>query len=233
MRDEWKEARQAVALAGEVFNVFAQTMARRGGEPEKILGGLNTPEGLRVMTEGVDRICDEYLRSTEKSRADLLEFVGTTIIPATTEPFVAKDRFLLKKDGGICSNFSNNFTTWFLSGKGKIEEPISETTLHYDKLRQSSLDIQIIAELGGKTKAETTLTEMFSLMEKQRSGESGPLLNNGRANIFYVKDQNSLLCTVYVYWNGDGWFVSALSVERSNGWGDGGRQVFSRLPASL
>jgi hypothetical protein len=30
--------------------------------------------------------------------------------------------------------------------------------------------------------------ERFSIMEKQRNGEAGPLLTDGYANIFYIED---------------------------------------------
>jgi len=89
------------------------------------------------------------------------------------------------------------------------------------------VDAPIIAELGGNEKAETTLTEVFSLMEKQPNGEEGALLNNGWWNILYVKDQNGVLRTVSVCWLVDGWNVYARSVGDPYGWYDG-YQVFSR-----
>ena len=65
-------------------------------------------------------------------------------------------------------------------------------------------------------------------MEKQgNKGEDGILLNNGYANIFYIKDQNGVLRPVGVYWCDDGWLVSAYSVGRPSRWDAGGR-VFSR-----
>jgi hypothetical protein len=89
------------------------------------------------------------------------------------------------------------------------------------------VDGPIINELGGEAKAETTLSEMFSLMEKQKNGESGVLLNNGYANIFYIRDQNGVLRAVGVDWDDGGWYVGAYSVEDPGGWRVG-RQVFSR-----
>ena len=59
-----------------------------------------------------------------------------------------------------------------------------------------SVDGPILAELGGEAKAETTLTEVYSLMEAQKNGENGPLLTNGYANIFYVRDVNGALRAV-------------------------------------
>ena len=157
----------------------------------------------------------------------ILEFVSTVMVNASTGKFVAKDKFKLKKDGGICSDIGANFKAWFLKGAGKIEDPISEQTLRYHKLQQLSVDGPIITELGGEVKAETTLSEMFPLMEKQKHGEDGVLLNSGWANIFYIKDIAGVLRAVSVYWSGDGWYVCAHPVENPRRWCDGD-QVFSR-----
>lgn len=160
----------------------------------------------------------------------VLEFVSTVVVPATTSRFVAKEKFV--RDTGRntvvkISYLGDNFTTWFLSGDGKTEGPISEQTLRCHKLRQTSVDGPIIAELGGAEKSETTLAEMFALMEKQGKGEDGVLLNNSYANIFYIKNQNGVLPAVHVSWHGSGWHISASSVDSPCGW-DYGLQVFSR-----
>lgn len=165
-----------------------------------------------------------------KPTLSILEFVSTVVVPATTGNLVAKEKFV--RDTGIkakvkISYLGDNFTSWFLSGSGKTEDPISEQTLRYHKLRKSSVDGPIIEELGGEEKSETTLSEMFVLMEKQGKGEDGVLLNNGYVNIFYIRDQNGVLRAVSVDWDGDGWGVYAFSVEDPRTWYVG-YQVFSR-----
>jgi hypothetical protein len=165
-----------------------------------------------------------------KTKPSIFELVSTVVVSATTSKFVAKDKFVVntKRNAPVkISAVWDNFTSWFLSGEGKTEDPISEQTLRYHKLRKSSVDGPIITELGGEEKSETTLTEMFSLMEKQKNGEGGVLLNNGYANIFYIRDQNRVLRAVYVRWFGDGRHVDAGSVEDPDRW-DAGSQVFSR-----
>lgn len=160
----------------------------------------------------------------------LLKFLGTVSVPATTELFVAKNKFVTNtsREAPVKINYiGDNFKEWFLFGDGKTKELIGERTLCYAKLRKGSTDAPIIAELGGEAKAETTLAEIFDLMAKQANGEKGALLNNGWANIFYVCDQKGVLRAVDAYWRGVGWRVVACSVECPSGWGDGG-QVFSR-----
>jgi hypothetical protein len=160
----------------------------------------------------------------------ILELVGAVAVNATTGKFVAKDKFLIntkRNEKVLISYLGDNFKAWFLNGDGKTEDPISEQTLRYAKLRKASLDGPIITELGGEAKAETTLSEMFSLMEKQKHGEDSVLLNNGYANIFYIKDGAGVLRAVSVGWGGDGWDVEASSVKALYSWRDGGR-VLSR-----
>lgn len=151
----------------------------------------------------------------------LLETIGTHLVPATTSPFVAKEKFTLKKDGGICSYLHPDFSSWLL---GKTEDAKGETTLRFARLTKDSLDKPILAELGDT--AETTLSDIFALMEKQSKGENGVLLTNGWANIFYVRDAK-VLRAVHVRWDVVGWRVYAPSVGRPLRWLAGYR-LFSR-----
>lgn len=176
---------------------------------------------------------DEFRRMVdlEPLTPMFLELISTVVVPPTTGQFIAKEKFV--KDTGHkakvkISYIGDNFKEWFLDGSGKIEELIiEETILNCHKLCRAEVDAPIIAELGGEAMAETTLTQMFSLMEKQASGEAGVLLNNGYANIFYIKDISGALCAVRVDWCGGGWVVGATTVGFPYGWLDG-YQVFSR-----
>jgi hypothetical protein len=161
----------------------------------------------------------------------LLELVNDSIIiPATATEFIARDRFVKDtsdKAAVKISYLGDNLKNWFLKGKGKVEKPFGGSTLCSRKLLRNSKDGPILKELGGDNRAETTIIEVFSLMEKQPKGEDGILLTNGWANIFYVKDLALVLRTVIVDWFDDGWDVEAHSVEYPDRW-DGGSQVFSR-----
>jgi hypothetical protein len=152
--------------------------------------------------------------------------VNTVPIPAKTEEFVAKDHFIVtgKKAKVKISFMGDNFRNNFL---GKTEESTPETTLCQYGLKKSSRDIPIISELGGEDIAETTLSAMFALMELQPDGETGTLLTNGCANIFYVRDSYGVLWAVSCDWPVDGWDVCAHSVVGPEIWFVGGL-VFSR-----
>lgn len=155
----------------------------------------------------------------------LLEAVGTVEISAIAERFVTQEKFVVntsRKAPVKISYIGDNFREWFL---GKIEEPMTEATLRHAKLLKYSADGTILAELGNTQ--ETALAQVYALMKCQPNGESGALLTNGYANIFYVVDINGILRAVCVHWVGGGWGVSASSVGDPGRWDDGSR-VFSR-----
>jgi hypothetical protein len=157
----------------------------------------------------------------------LLVIANTITVPATTEKFIAREKFVIntsRKANVLISFLGDNFNKWFI---GKEEDPIAGQILRYGKLRKNSVDGPIITELGGEAKAETTLSELFHLMDIQWKGQKGILLTNGSANIFYIKDVSGVLRAVNVRWNGDGWHVGAYSVENPDEWREG-RLVFSR-----
>ncbi len=180
----------------------------------------------QVGEKGPDLLLQGRLK-IEAIKDMLLNWLGTVSTSATTEKFVAKDKFKLKKDRGLCSYLGDNFTSWFLTGESKIEDPIGEQSLRFGTLLRNSVDGPIIEELGGEAKVETTLSAIYDLLLKQsKKGEEGVLLVNGYANIFYVKDINGVLRAVYVYWHVGGWRVRADSVENAGAW-DAGYRVFS------
>lgn len=169
----------------------------------------------------------EAIQNRKKEVESLLKFIDTVAVAMTTKKFIARDKFVVdtgKKAKVKISFLSNVFKEEFLN---KVEDPIGAAILGYHKLLQFSVDTPIIAELGGEGKVETSLTEMFSLMEMQSNGESGKLLTNGYANIFYIRNSAGVLRAVDVDWIVVGWFVSADSVGIPYRWGAGDR-VFSR-----
>lgn len=187
----------------------------------------HTEEAIGICSQA---LADHVKKIKEAAKAASLILSGTistVTIPATTEKFIVKDKFkvdISKKANVKISYTGDNFNAWF--GE-KIKEAFSGGILYGRKLNKNSVDGPILSELGGQEKAETTLSEVFAMMECQATGKPGELLTNGYANIFYVRDITGTLRAVDVIWLGDGWCVRADSVEDPDEW-DAGRQVFSR-----
>jgi hypothetical protein len=162
----------------------------------------------------------------------LLAPIGTVTIPATTKRFVATGN-RLRGDTGTETRFlvfffGADFEYCFL---GKVEKKISQVTLVCNQLRKATTDTQIIAELGGRRKSETTLTELYALMERQPNGEDGIMLTNGKGNIFYIRDKYRILRAVIAYCSSFcedvRWMVAASSITNPIEWCKGDN-VFSR-----
>lgn len=207
---------------------YARLFKQWASVSKLVLDGKRDPQAVSEILQG---IISEPRTEEPKPKVSIFEPISTIVVSATTDKFVAKEKFVInvKRNAPVrISYLGDNFKAWFLNGDGKTEDPITEQTLRYVKLRQPSLDGHIIEELGREAKAETTLSETFSLMEKQKYGEDGVLLNNGWANLFYIKDSTGVLRAVHVIWCGIGWRVGAGSVE-SQGWWSDGYRVFSRV----
>lgn len=152
--------------------------------------------------------------------------VSTLAISTTTETFVVRDKFKLdnsQKAEVKISYIDENFEEWFLN---KIESPFVGSAIYARKLEKNSTSKPIVEELGGKSKAETLLTELYYAMAAQPSGESGDLLSNGWENIFFIKDVNGILRAVSVRWLG-GWELRAKSIEDKDNWFVGFFLIFS------
>lgn len=204
--------------AGKILDVFDNTPK---DQIQEVLASGLLADLRDGNIAGVNR--EDFRRILGLNSLSLLELVGTVNVPATTEKFVVLDYILkLRKKRNVYTG--SNFENWFFN---KTVEPISQSVLNCHKLRKGSVDGPIITELGGEAKAETTLAEMFALMEMQANGEDGALLTNGYANIFYIRDINGVLCAVFCFWLGNSWDVLADSVVPPGVW-LGGRQVFSR-----
>lgn len=213
-----KDSSSIIAGMGVAMGFITELVSavkEQGGSDDDI-HRLVKPEGRKIIS----RIAKIVVDSSE-TKPQLLEFIGTVTFPATSRSVVA-EKFVVADSPVKIGWLGDNFKEWFLK---KIEEPILEMTLCYAKLICSELDGPIMAELGEKR--ETTLAQIYALMERQPNGEKGILLTNGCANIFYIRDTKGVLRAVFVFWSGDGWRVGADSVSYPCRW-DGGGLVFSR-----
>ena len=164
--------------------------------------------------------------SFEIVRIKIVDVIGTATTSTTADKFVAKDKFITDSKGIKFKGISGNFTKWFLGGDGKIEEPIGEKVLRYGNLIKHSTDGPIMEELGGETKVETSLTELYDLLIKQSNGEEGVLLTNGHANIFWIRDIGGVMRTFFVCWESGYWLVYVYYNMNPRSWSAGTRVFF-------
>lgn len=146
-------------------------------------------------------------------------------IAVKTDVFV-KDSFF--KNGPVELNFWKDFTNLIFNPMPE-EIPAFEANILKTRLKKKMYDSEILSELCN-SKPLTILefaAVIENLLQKQPNGETGHLVNNTYANVFYVKLENNRVVTVRVgrYPGSHGW---GLSVNGLVGWWFNGDCVFSR-----
>jgi hypothetical protein len=148
------------------------------------------------------------------SKTPLLQAVDTAVVPATASPTLIRDFF--KKNNGLkIATIWDEFRSRYFD---KTENPIAEMTYRRFKLLHIAPDGPIIAELGGETKVEGTVTAAVALLQRQGNGGPGFLQTNGYANIFYSRDKKGVLCAIRIGWTAEGWVVDAIAVQDPLAW---------------
>lgn len=174
---------------------------------------------------GGEKVVESILNGTSKITIEtvhrLSKLVSATVPVNQVNPY---DFF--KNRPGLW--VSDNFRSFILQGASKKKVSAGETTIGHADLAQDAND----AEIGGKLpedhvfeKIDTFLVHLATLIEVQWGGKEGPLLNNGYANIFYVK-VNGEVFAVSVSWGAGrrrwGCGASRLDADR---WVAGSRAV--------
>lgn len=169
----------------------------------------------------IDRNAVRELLGLRSLNLSLSKSISAVTIPASTEPFVVSEHFVL---GGASRIVFVNYQLkmWFL---GKTEEPIEEMELRCAKPIRPSPDGPILSEIADR--AKVMLFHVYALMLRQPNGEEGILSTNGWANVFYIPDNNGVPRAVGVSWGNNGWLVLAYSVEEPGVW-HGDCRVFFR-----
>ncbi len=184
----------------------------------------NTKETIRLCVKAITKRERPVVRIAS---ATLSEIIATAEIPSSNKSFVVMDKFLVDcspKAKVKISHLDRNFRAWFLN---KTEESFAGSMLDGRQLNKNSIDDAILLAMGGTSKAETTLTEIYALMALQPNGEEGALFSNSRTNIFYVRDVTDTLRAVLVHYCGLGWYVKADSLGFPHVW-YADHRVFSR-----
>ena len=190
----------------------------------KLKGPLGELHDQLFGENGEERLAE--LNLWLKRVTSVLKRVATVHV-CGAKRFVARAAFGKDNPAGVKFFLGGNFEKNFL---GKIEENVPATELAVHTLTKASLDAPIRAELTSE-REETTLAYLYELISRQPNGESaGPLLTDGKANVFYVRDAKGDLWAVRAGWYSVSreWGVGAYSVSSPDGWSAGSR-VFSQV----
>lgn len=219
-----EELLSVVGFVFELLRVVVNALRKRGG----------TIEDLRRLLKDsalVDQVFDLIVvKPVAVITPHLLSLVGSTseiFFPIPGGKFVVRDHFKVDvsdKAWVKISFIGDNFKNWFL---GLVEGRSDAVCFSSFNLLQRSVDGLIIQELGGESKVVVTAWSLWELLKAQNKGQSGILLIDGCANIFYIWDVSGVLRTVSVRWHGGGWDINADWILDSSGWFDRNR-IFSR-----
>ena len=189
------------------------------------LGEVTTEKRAQIrQLLGLEQL-DAKCRVDDRGQS-LLRSVGTVTVPSLPALGRVSELFVqnVSESARVKISFvGDNFKAWF---GGMDIGVFAGSTLAPSMLTRNAWDSDILKAIGGESAAETSLPEVYWLMEQQRGGGSGSLLTDGRANIFYVRDKNGALRAVYVHWDDFGWLVDADEIGLDY-WLSNGR-VFSR-----
>jgi hypothetical protein len=222
-KTEVEAIESAMGVLSSIIHSIVELVKKFGGTMENIYR-LATPEGSETL-EKIARLIVGAAEEAKKRAEEFFQSIGQIVIPARAGEFVAKDFFVVNTAENAPAKISyvgENFGKRYL---GKTEKPFSGSILAGRQLTENALDEKIIAKIGGKAKAETTLYEVYIAITQQPNGPNSGCGKLKMWNIFYVLDVNGVLGAVIVHWYGDGWDVDAD--ELGDEWG-AGDAVFSR-----
>lgn len=144
-------------------------------------------------------------------------------IPASCQSGTVSECIAKMKEGGQRIYTRKNFEEMFFD---KAVGPIRKTRLLRCDLSVIGLNSLVIKALGGEARVETSLGELFGLLEAQKYGRRGALLIDGSSNIFYIRNIRNKLCSVIVDWDDGGWNFLADYVASPHGYAVGSRVFF-------
>lgn len=130
------------------------------------------------------------------------------------------------------SHVGRNFSTWFLPwlSEERLETFSQNRFLLSGVLRFGVTGGAILTRLGGELRAESLLSDLFCLLWLQNTGKVNHLMDNGFANLFFIRDNGGSLRIVNLYrhYTG-GWAISAEALNSLRRW-EGSDLVFYPFP---
>lgn len=131
---------------------------------------------------------------------------------------------------GVISHLGSDFADWFSLERLESQEVSGQRFLLSGVLRFGVRNDAILNRLGGEEKVESSLSDLFFLLALQRAGQANYLMDNGFANIFFLRDREGVLrvvnlCRRYC----GGWVLWAVPLDSPCRW-EGSDRVFYPFP---
>ncbi len=187
------------------------------GKSQEILGRLF--QGMKGLTDSFDMVTGDVTMPLSNAQAlretRLLKPVAQATVPArTTTPFNAAAFYQTGTGLYVYDTFADHLD---LSARQTVDSA-PERPYVASLLKANAYDKDIRKELPESHLS--TLEDIAGLIEAQRSGKSGFLLNNGYVNIFYVEDKNGEVFAVGVGWYSGRrrWFVDGWRLGEVGEW---------------
>jgi len=227
-QDQKKQLRRFLedASISATRSALAQVPLDKDGSQQVIERGNELKAEIERATVAIlKKLRSRYPVLTETR---LLKPVATSTAPVRTKPFDASEFFQNRPGLYVWDSFRERLDV-------EARQPIEsapERPYVASLLKANAYDKDIRKELPESHLS--TLEDIAGLIEAQRSGKSGFLLNNGYANIFYVEGRNGEVFAVGVRWNSGRreWVVDGWELGEVGHW-FAGRQVLCPGNAAL
>ncbi|MFH1608681.1 MAG: hypothetical protein ABH951_01525 [Patescibacteria group bacterium] len=152
-----------------------------------------------------------------------LKKVVSGISLEATESLKLRDFFKTKDGGGIFAYVDSDIFGWF---DNEVKNSSVKELASYEFTEDiSEENIVSDAKVGGIYE-EVDFAHIKQICERHISKGEKFLLEDGKANLFWVRNKNGELCMVDVYLDDDGWSVSVDKFDAADKWYAGHRSFF-------
>jgi hypothetical protein len=226
--EQWEKAQEegnsdeVIRLIGEIEKLYDGTPGKEETKKKK----KETPEGKVTFfsqSGGMAASLPEQNPNPNASRE--LKENGAVIVGPLKGTFIS-EKFFNDKNKNVKICIEGDFENSVLKSAGSVSEQPPTAIISFtlakaidDSKIRSNLPKNHVFDIGD-------LWMIADLIKKQPNGESGDLLADGNANLFYVQVGASVP-VVCVYMDGSVWHILAWVLGCDARWDDGSR-VFSR-----
>lgn len=140
-----------------------------------------------------------------------------------TETFKTREFFKTKDKGGIFAYVDGDIFNYF---DDVVKNSLAKELSSYEFTEDITEENIIGDAKAGDIYEEVDLAHIKQICERHIVKGEKLLSEDGKANLFWIRNKKGGLCRVRVYLDSDGWRVSAYAFDASRKWNAGGRSFF-------